>query len=181
MVRTRFVASKYPNDTRHRAASGIRQIEDGDLQCRLHLYHSFYRWKIPELFGLEFNPGLWNSGYVWSKAHEDQFLLITLNKQGKIKDHQYHDFFIDQARFHWQSQRSTSSGNTKGKRIINHAADGSRIHLFVRRNRLEGGKAAPFVYCGTVQYLRHDGEKPMDVVFELDVPITEELSQIFTS
>lgn len=134
----------------------------------LFLHQSFMRADIPGLFGLEFNKGAWEAGHVCPKNHEDQFILVTLNKQGKAVDHQYHDFFTDADTFHWQSQNMTAPSSGKGQRLINHKANGSKLHLFVRKNKLEAKKAAPFYYCGPMEYVSHEGEKPMSVVTRLD-------------
>ena len=141
----------------------------------LHLHRSFMREDIPALFGLEFNPGLWNSGHVCPKNHRDQFLLVTLNKQGKAAMHQYHDYFIDSQRFHWQSQNNTDARSAKGRAIVDHAAQGSRVHLFARKHKLENGKGAPFIYCGTLSFVTYQGEKPMGVEWRLDQPLSDEL------
>lgn len=145
----------------------------------IYLHQSFMRDEIPSLFGLEFNTGLWQSGHVSPKGHSDQFLLVTLNKQGKIQDHQYHDYFVDQDNFHWQSQNSTAPNGAKGKAIIHHEDNGSRVHLFVRKNKLQGKKAAPFIYCGTVTYKDHNSEKPMNVNWRLDSPLSDSLLEYF--
>ncbi|PCI28451.1 MAG: helicase [SAR324 cluster bacterium] len=145
--------------------------------AELHLHQRFMREQIPHLFGMEFKPGAWNSGYVSPKGHHDQYLLVTLNKSGKAVEHQYHDYFIDNKTFHWQSQNSTSPSVSKGRAIINHLVDGSKVYLFVRKHKLEGGKGSPFYYCGRVTYKKHEGEKPMNVVWELDMALNGELER----
>ncbi len=145
----------------------------------LHLHQSFMRADIPGLFGLEFNKGAWEAGHVCPKNHDDQFILVTLNKQGKVVDHQYHDYFIDGETFHWQSQNMTAPTGGKGQRLINHKANGSKLHLFVRKNKLEAKKAAPFYYCGPMEYVSHEGEKPMSVVTRLDNGLSEYLKLEF--
>jgi hypothetical protein len=145
----------------------------------LHLHQSFMREEIPALFGLEFNTGAWQAGHVCPNGSEDQFILVTLNKQGKNADHQYHDYFKDGNTFHWQSQNSISSTSGKGQRLINHQANGSKLHLFVRKNKLEAKKGAPFYYCGAVNYESHEGEKPMSVVVGLDSELSESLKLEF--
>lgn len=141
----------------------------------LALHKSFMREDIPPLFGAEFNPGSWQSGHVKIRDSKDQYLLVTLNKQGKLQEHQYHDYFIDKYNFHWQSQNSTSPDSGKGQGIINHIGDESEVHLFVRKNKLEGKTAAPFIYCGTLTYESHTGAKPMSVVWKMNEPLTDEL------
>ena len=151
-------------------------VSVGDLM----LHQSFLREVIPPLFGMEFNTGLWQSGHIRPKGHQDQYLFVTLNKQGRPKDHQYHDYFIDESTFHWQSQDKTAAKSAKGNAIVNHLADGSSVHLFVRKDKLERGKGAPFYYCGTVTYQQHKGEKPMSVTWKLDSPLSLELFGSFS-
>ena len=132
-----------------------------DLQRGL----SSSREAIPALFGEVFNPGNWNVGHVVLNDKKVHVLLVTLNKQGKEQAHRYHDHWIDEATFHWQSQNSTSLANKRGQEIIGHAKMGVAIHLFVRDTKLQAGKGAPFVYHGKVSYQSHSGSSPMSVVF----------------
>ncbi|MCK0154031.1 DUF3427 domain-containing protein [Alcanivorax sp. S6407] len=125
------------------------------------------REEIPPLFGEAYNPGNWQSGHVCLNDAAVHVLLVTLNKQGKAEDHRYVDHWIDESTFHWQSQRSVAPEHKKGREIINHKELGISVHLFVRENKLENGKAAPFTYYGTVDYQKHEGSKPMSVVFKL--------------
>ena len=78
-----------------------------------------------------------------------------------------------------RAQNSTAPGNAKGKAIIHHAVQDSRVHLFVRKNKLEANKGAPFYYCGALNYVRHKGEKPMNVEWLLEKPLSDELFQYF--
>ena len=126
---------------------------------------SFMREDIPPLFGETFNPGSWNAGHIILREQKAHVLLVTLNKQGKAEDHRYLDHWIDETHFHWQSQNATTSASLRGREIINHEKLGITLHLFMRETKLEAGKAAPFVYHGTVRYLRHTGEAPMSVTF----------------
>ncbi|GAA4015850.1 DUF3427 domain-containing protein [Actimicrobium antarcticum] len=129
---------------------------------------SFMRENIPSLFGKEFNAGSWNNGHVVFADIKTQILLVTLNKQGKAKDHRFLDYWIDGKTFHWQSQSATTPHSSKGKQIIGHEALGISIHLFIRENKLENGKAARFVYYGLVRYSSHLGSSPMSVIFDVD-------------
>lgn len=127
----------------------------------------FMREEIPALFGTEFNAGSWNSGHVVIAERKAHVLLVTLNKQGKAEDLRYRDHWIDERHFHWQTQNQTAPDNKRGKEIIQHEALGIALHLFVRENKLENGKAAPFRYYGQVHYQSHSGSRPMSVVFEV--------------
>jgi superfamily II DNA or RNA helicase/HKD family nuclease/SOS-response transcriptional repressor LexA len=133
----------------------------------VYIHKEFMRQEIPSLFGLEFNKGSWESGHVRPKDCDEQFLLVTLNKQGKASEHQYHDYFVDQTTFHWQSQASTRSDSAKGRALQKHG----NVHLFVRKNKLTGGTASPFYYIGKLDYQSHHGEAPMSVTWLLQSPL----------
>jgi hypothetical protein len=132
----------------------------------LAIGREFSREEIPELFGEIFNTGNWQSGHVFLKKSAAHVLLVTLNKQGKAEEHRYVDHWIDKATFHWQSQRSTTPESKRGRELINHEKLGLSVHLFVRENKLTNGKAAPFTYCGPIDYQSHEGSEPMSVVFQ---------------
>lgn len=134
---------------------------------RLFVGQEFLREEIPTLFLEEFNPGNWQAGYVYLPEKRAQVLLVTLNKQGKQADHQYHDFFKSADIFHWQSQNSTEPDSKKGKRIVEHVKEGIRTYLFVRDTKLRNKKAAPFLFYGEVEYISHEGSKPMSVLWKL--------------
>ena len=125
---------------------------------------AFLREEIAALFGVEFNPGNWHSGHVVLKEKNAHVLLVTLNKQGKAADHRYLDHWIDERTFHWQTQNKTTPASKRGRELIEHEGRGIALHLFVRERKLQGGKAAPFLYQGRVRYLRHEGSGPMSVV-----------------
>ena len=128
---------------------------------------AFMRENIPALFGEPYNIGIWNVGHVVIRERKAHVLLVTINKQGKSEDHRYLDHWIDETTFHWQTQNATTPENLRGQEIINHEKLGISLHLFVRDHKLEGGKAAPFVYEGRVRYRSHSGSAPMSVVLDL--------------
>jgi SOS-response transcriptional repressor LexA len=134
----------------------------------LALGQEFQREEIPSLFGEVFNPGSWHSGHVPLNEKKAHVLLVTLSKRGKADEHRYIDRWIDEHTFHWQSQNSTNPENKRGQEIIHHQSRGIDIHLFVRSEKLRGGKAAPFTYQGRANYRSHQGSEPMSVTF--DVP-----------
>ncbi|MFN5101043.1 MAG: DUF3427 domain-containing protein [Burkholderiaceae bacterium] len=129
---------------------------------------TFSREDIPALFGETFNPGSWNSGHVTLNDKKVHVLLVTLSKRGKADEHRYIDHWIDEHTFHWQSQNATTPNSKRGAEIIHHREQGIEMHLFVREEKLAGGKAAPFVYQGKILYRSHQGSSPMSVTF--DVP-----------
>ncbi len=147
-------------DTMRPVARLIRRIDP----LEPHIGSTFLREEIPPLFGAEFNPGNWNSGYVSLPDASAVVLLVTLNKQGKAIEHRYVDRWEGPHTFVWQSQRSTMPSTKKGREIIEHEARDVAVHLFVRDRKLGAdGTAARFVYQGRVRYLDHSGSAPMTV------------------
>ena len=85
----------------------------------------------------------------------------------------YNDYSISDELFHWQSQSTTAENSPTGQRYIHHKEQGSRVLPFVREfkaDRITGGAEA-YTYLGTANYVKHDGEKPMNITWRLDAPI----------
>jgi hypothetical protein len=132
------------------------------------------REEIPPLFGLEFNMAIWNSGFVKLPGH--LFLLVTLEKEGLDEKFKYQDRFVGPDTFHWQSQNRTKQNSPHGDAIRNHAEHGLAVHLFARRfKRVNGGGAAPFLYCGDVDFESWDGNSPITVQWKLKTLIPKTL------
>jgi len=147
----------------------------------IFLHREFYKHEVAALFGMEYQEGLWKmSGHVCPKDSEDQFLFVTLNKQGADADYRYHDYFTDQSHFHWQSQNRTTPENGKGIGIIESSASPGSVYLFVRKFSKIKGKGAPFIFCGRLKYLEHTGSAPMDVDFEMETPLSAGLYDFFS-
>lgn len=131
--------------------------------------HQFMREEIPALFGTSFNPGSWNSSHVIVRERKAHILLVTLNKQGKVESHRYHDYFLDEKTFHWQSQNITEPESSRGRELIDHVRLGLTVHLFIRSQKLIGKKSAPFQYYGPVEYQSHTGRAPMSILWRLKI------------
>lgn len=139
----------------------------------LILYAKYNRDEIARAFGSTGNPS-WAVGHrdidVRSKPHT--VLMVDLRKDvGTKVEHRYADLFLSRDEFQWESQAQTAPGDAKGRRIIEHSKEGRFIHLFARYRK----RGDDFVYCGTMTYLRHEGEKPMRVWWKLDHTLPEGL------
>lgn len=146
----------------------------------LYLHHEMYKQDVAEIFGLEYKEGVWKMpGHVCPKGSDDQFLFVTLNKQQADINYRYHDYFIDKSHFHWQSQNSTTPQNKKGRRIIHSNDSDGHIYLFVKKFQKVGGKVAPFIFCGELNYLRYSDSGPINVEFELVNELSSNLVEIF--
>ena len=65
-----------------------------------------------------------------------------------------------------------------GQRYIDHVARGTKVVLCVRENRKDGrGESAPYVCLGPARLVRHESEKPIRIVWELERPMPMEMYQ----
>ncbi|HBN74462.1 MAG TPA: hypothetical protein DD473_01310, partial [Planctomycetaceae bacterium] len=53
------------------------------------------------------------------------------------------------------------------------------VHLFIRKRKVLDGKAAPFIYCGEVDFESWEGEKPISVVWRLQESVPIKLWKTF--
>jgi hypothetical protein len=155
----------------------IQVSEPGELPTKsgsLQLWHPYQKREIPGFFGLKFSTGNWNAGFV--RAGHHIFLLVTLGKETKTENFQYKDHFISADKFQWQSQNRTSQASRPGREISNHSSLGIDVHLFVRKkSKTPNGTAAPFYYCGEVDFATWQGEKPITIESHLRVPVPKRL------
>jgi hypothetical protein len=138
-------------------------------------WRHYMREEIPPLFGLAFNPGAWNQGFIAKEGH--LFLLVTLEKGSLNKDHRYEDHFLSADQLQWQSQNKTKQDSKHGQLIHNHREEQVDVHLFVRRHKVLDGKAAPFVYCGGVDFENWEGEQTISVKWKLREPVPDDLRE----
>ena len=54
------------------------------------------------------------------------------------------------------------------------------LHLFIRNRKVLDGKAAPFVYCGPVDFESWEGEKPISVTWRLREPVRDGLRSVLS-
>lgn len=99
-----------------------------------------------------------------------ELLFVTLDKsEGAFSPStMYHDYFISEELFHWQSQNSTSERSEVGQSYINQTEKGKEILLFLREaSKDENGLTMGFVFCGPLYYIKHEGNKPMSVTWRM--------------
>lgn len=140
------------------------------------LWREYMREQIAPLYGLSFSTGSWNQGFVVKGRHV--FLLVTLKKDDFIEDHRYDDRFLSPTRLRWHSQNKASPESRDG-RIISGTEPEYNIHLFVRGSKKRGQVAAPFTYCGDVEFVRWEGSKPITVEWRLSTPVSEHLWRVW--
>lgn len=107
------------------------------------------------------------------KSMNTELIFVTLYKEeSKFNaSTMYHDYFINEQLFHWQSQNSTSPESSIGESYIQQKQQGKEFLLFVREaTKDENDLTMSFVFCGKLYYLQHEGRKPMSITWRLETP-----------
>lgn len=97
-------------------------------------------------------------------------LFVTINKSERLfaPTTMYEDYALNPDQFHWQSQSTIRAASPTGQRYIHHRKLGYQPLLFVREvTVLANGLTAPFRYLGPLEYVSHEGERPMSIIWKL--------------
>lgn len=100
--------------------------------------------------------------------------FVTLDKSGGSfsPTTRYRDYPISRTQFHWESQSTTRLGSPTGRRYRGLADPGWRFLLFVREQpRLDPGRTTAFLFLGPIRYMRHSGEMPIQITWQLEHPM----------
>jgi hypothetical protein len=116
------------------------------------------------------------SGVLPISARKTELLFVTLDKsQGYHDSIAYHDYAISTERFHWQSQNSAGPDTPGGRRYLESATNGWQFQLFVRPRKGEAYRA-----CGPVTLGSAEGDRPMSIVWRLQIPLPARLFREFS-
>jgi hypothetical protein len=139
--------------------------------CPLQVHADYTRDEI--LAGL----GIWTEdsqrevreGVFYAPSLPSDLLFVTLNKT--VEEYSpttmYDDYAISEKLFHWQSQSTTPESSPTGKRYINHTERFHAILLFVREDSSRDGLTMPYTFLGPVDYVSHQGSRPMSIIWRL--------------
>ena len=134
----------------------------------LDIYASYTRDQL--FVALDFmSPGSIREGVKWLPDQNTDVFMVTLNKSDKdySPTTMYEDYSLSDDLFHWQSQSTTSDTSTTGQRYINHVENGSKVLLFVREYKKNALGTAPYTFLGPVEYVSHNGSRPMNIIWQL--------------
>jgi superfamily II DNA or RNA helicase/HKD family nuclease len=144
----------------------------GPVPLATHATYSLY--EIVAAYGLVSPSGALREtreGVLWAEEAKTDVLFVTLEKDDDdySPTTRYADYPLSPLLFHWESQNSTAPSSATGRRYIEHATRGSNVVLFVRlRKKDDRGETAPYTCLGRSQYVRHESERPMKVVWQLE-------------
>ena len=144
----------------------------------LEIHGTYTRAEILAGFGVSFT-GADVSGVRYVDGKKADLAFVTLNKSELhfSPTTMYADTAISGHVFQWESQSATADSSKVGQRYINHKANGSSFHLFVRDYKIdpESGVTMPYLYLGPATYMEHTGSKPMRIRWYLDKEIPADI------
>lgn len=106
-------------------------------------------------------------GLILFPEQKIEIMLVTLDKStGFQATTSYHDYAISPELFHWQTQNSAGPHTQAGRRYIHGRDKGWVFQLFVRETKKDLYRC-----LGPVAHESNEGEKPMSIIWRMQVPI----------
>ncbi|MEI8186452.1 MAG: DUF3427 domain-containing protein [Chlorobiaceae bacterium] len=159
---------------RHRMPTSKQQFEGQTGQ--LHLHASYTREQVTYAIGKGSFDRPWPSreGVLCVRERKIDIFFADINKSEAdfSPTTMYKDYALSPHQFHWQSQSQTSEDSETGMRYIHHQKQGYTPLLFIRdRKKLSNNLTAPYFFAGPLLYRKHEGSKPMSIIWELEHPL----------
>ena len=136
----------------------------------LQVHARYSRDEACAAFGVE-DPSNMREGVKWLPDDKADIFFVTLAKTERhySPTTMYQDRAITPELFQWESQSTTSTASATGQRYINHARNGSTVHLFVRESKAPDRDLGvpPYLYAGPMTYVQHSGDRPMRILWKL--------------
>ncbi|MFO8018003.1 MAG: DUF3427 domain-containing protein [Promethearchaeia archaeon] len=109
-------------------------------------------------------------GVKYLEEKNSELLFITLNKSEKdySPSTMYYDYSINEWLFHWQSQSTIADYTPTGQRYVDNDDESYQPLLFVRKYKTAGGQTSPYFFLGPAEYKSHEGNKPINIIWELE-------------
>jgi hypothetical protein len=147
--------------------------------CPLELHGAYGSDEIKvALGGATFeSAGVTGVGFVHFQPIKTYAALVTFQKTEKefSPSTMYQDYPISRELLHWESQSTTSSGSETGQNLIQHESRGYTFLLFVRSRKRIGRITAPFTFLGSARLVKHESERPIQMVWRLDHAMPAEI------
>jgi len=161
-------------DHRHHTLAG-----HPDVPLRVHARYS--RLEIMAAFRPQDRARVtaWQTGVHWIPEESADLFAFTLDKTRGLfsPTTRYRDYAISPELIHWESQSVVREESPTGRRYQRHAERGSSVMLFARQNVDERA----FWFLGPATYVRHEGERPMAITWQLEHALPGDLFAAFAA
>lgn len=100
------------------------------------------------------------------------FINLIKSEENFSPTTMYDDYAISETMFHWQSQNSSRPDIGRGLSYIKQEENDKIILLFIREKANdEKGNTMGYVFIGEGRFKENEGEKPMNIKWELSEPM----------
>jgi len=154
-----------------------------EIPLTLHARYSRQEVVAALGFASGVKPKVTQGGILWVPQARSDVLFVDLRKAERdySPTTMYRDYAISRDLFHWESQSRQTPGQPTVRRYITHADEGTSVLLFVREQRRGELGAAPFYFLGPMDYVSHQGERPVAFTWRLKSQMPEELFAVARS
>ena len=121
----------------------------------------------------------WQSGVLNIPKQSTELLAVTLDKSGRgfSPNTRYRDYALTPRLFHWESQATVREDSPTGLRYRNQSTNGYSFLMFARLKPAD----RDFWFLGPVRYVRHTGERPMAITWQLEHELPGDLFTAFAA
>lgn len=125
---------------------------------------------------LDRKPTSLMQGVAFAPAANADLLMATLRKSEAdySPTTMYRDYPISPTLFHWESQNATTVASPTGQRYLNGT---SNVLMFVRDTHQDELGTKPYLFLGPINYVSHQGERPIAITWRLRRPIPTDIFQ----
>jgi superfamily II DNA or RNA helicase/HKD family nuclease len=111
-------------------------------------------------------------------GNDRELLFVTLKKSSRefSPTTRYRDHAISPVLFHWETPSIASVDRPSGRRYLESPTNGFRFYLFVRPDL-----DTPFAFVGPVRYLKHEGDRPIAITWQLEKALPAVLYQQYAT
>jgi hypothetical protein len=150
-----------------------------DIPLRVHARYTRTEVLAAIGSGTGAKPPTWQTGVWWDPDSQTDLFAFTLDKSvgGFSPTTRYRDYAISPHLMHWESQSATSTDSETGRRYINHIRQGTGIVLFARLRTDDRA----FWCLGRATYVRHEGDRPIAFVWQLEHKLPADLFATFAA
>jgi superfamily II DNA or RNA helicase len=168
---------EYHDDTSDRLTTTCAELP---AQVPLNVHGVYSRSEVLAAIGRSTPeaPYRFREGPLHMPDLKSDFFFVTLNKSEKLfsPTTQYRDYAISRTLFHWETQSVQSPTTPTVQRYLNHRANGDNVFLLARDTAItDAGMTAPFRFLGAMDYVQHEGSRPVGITWELRISMPEQV------
>ena len=153
------------------------EYEDGGIP--LDIYASYSVQQVMVAFGKTKEDYIYpmreGAIYIQEKNTDIFFITINKNESDYLPSTMYNDYAKSSKLFNWETQSTISEDTPTGQRYINEKSEEHKVLLFVRESKQEYNNALPYTFLGNARYVSHNGNRPIQIVWNMDHEIPERI------